>query len=215
MSWGYKLTDSEFLSGCSGLTTRLASTLNCPFSWFRVALAHYRRFPDSRSQRPTCHRVQSPLRRSRRGTGKQLSGRLHFPAQQKRNVPSSSEADCGTADRWEVKHHHLALRGNERVDSVLLRDALRGGISFPCCMTSVLQSVPRREVRERPMRNESSVQEFQVRAFKLETFQRSPPTCSQIVRKKNTPSQWARMCTFQSHLLTRKRTAETKTVKCL
>lgn len=34
------------------------------------------------------------------------------------------------------------------------------------------------------MQNESSVQEFQVRAFKLETFQRSPPTCSQIVIKQ-------------------------------
>lgn len=131
VSWGYKLTDSEFLSGCSGLTTRLASTLNCPFRWLRVGT--FPTFPGlSKSEADVSPSPKPPEKEPPRN---EKTARLHFPAQQKRNAPSSSEADCGTADRWEVKHH-LAQRGNKRVDLVLLRDALRGGISFPCCMTS-------------------------------------------------------------------------------
>lgn len=62
------------------------------------------------------------------------------------------------------------------------------------------------------MQNESSVLELQVRAFKLETFQRSPPTCSQIVIKQKHTFPVGQKVQVS---IARKQTAETKTLKRL
>lgn len=148
----------HFPSGCSGLGTRLTSTLN---DRFHITSAHFRCFLDSQSQRCQVQNCQEGAARNR----------LLATSYQRAGFQLDS---TGHTVRWEVKHHHLTRRPNKQLD------VLTGGISFPCGSTSQ-NLVPRPEQWSSGAVERLSLMSragLGCRRVGLEAVTRSPLTCS-------------------------------------